>query len=141
MSTLARAIAIAAVAFQDKVDKGGQPYMLHCLRVMNAVGPNQKQMTVGVLHDVVEDCPEWTIDKLRERGFTDEVLTPLWLLTHPEDMDYQDYIKRLASHPVAKAVKIADLIDNSNITRLKGLRQKDIERVHKYHVAYTYLAG
>lgn len=138
---LGLAFAIVAEAFKNKQDKGGEPYILHCIRVMNGVDPNNEDKRIAaVLHDVPEDCPEWTFDKLREAGFSERVIDLLKLLTHDkEKVSYEDYIKRISHDPDATDIKKADLRDNSDITRLKGLRKKDVERMEKYHRAYTYL--
>lgn len=138
MSKLAKAIAIASQAFEHKTDKAGKPYILHCMRVMLAVGTDEERQIVAILHDVPEDT-DISIDKLREMGFSTRVLIALELLTHKDDMPYMEYIKRLSHNADAKAVKKEDLKDNSQITRLKGLRQKDFDRLEKYCMAYTYL--
>lgn len=136
---LAKAISIAAQAFENKTDKAGKPYILHCLRVMNAVDQNDTElMQIAVLHDVIEDT-DITRDDLYKIGFSIRVLHALNLLTHKDGIPYDDYIKDLSTSSDAKAVKRADLIDNSNITRLKGLRKKDFDRLEKYHRAFVYL--
>lgn len=141
---LAKAIAIAAAAFKNKLDKGGRPYILHCLRVMNNaryINPNDEDlMCIAVLHDLLEDCDdEWSAQRLRDEGFSDRVISALELLTHI-DGDYDMYIKVIAFSDDARSVKLADLVDNSDITRIKGLRKKDMDRLEKYHRAYTYLS-
>ena len=140
MSTLNKAIAIASKAFENTNDKGGEPYILHCLRVMNGVNHlGMLAMICAVLHDLIEDCPEWTFEKLRAEGFSEEVVIILQLLTHRKETDYMDYIRAISIHPIAKAIKRSDLVDNSQITRLKGLRAKDHKRIEKYFTAYEYL--
>lgn len=140
MGTLNKAIAIASNAFENVNDKGGNPYILHCLRVMNGVKHlGSTAMICAVLHDLIEDCNDWSFEKLRQNGFSEEVIVILQLLTHRKETDYMDYIRAIAVHPIAKAVKMSDLEDNSQITRLKGLRQKDFKRIEKYFTAYEYL--
>ncbi len=139
---LAKAIAIAANAFKGKLDKGGQPYILHCLRVMNGIDQSNPQlMQVAVLHDLIEDCPDWTIARLEEEDFSVRVCDLIEMLTHENDEPYDDYIRRISANPLASEVKLADLRDNTNITRLKGLRPQDFERLEKYHRAYVTLKG
>jgi (p)ppGpp synthase/HD superfamily hydrolase len=143
MADLANAIFIASKAFRKKYDKGGKPYVLHCLHVMNNVRHlGEVAMICGVLHDLIEDCSEdgFTFDYLRKEGFSQEVITIIELLTHREETLYMDYIKALSVHPIAKEIKKRDLEHNSKITRLKGLRKKDIDRMEKYLIAYTYLS-
>lgn len=141
MKMLAKAIEIAATLLADKLDKGGKPYILHCIRVMNGVDQNDPElMTIAILHDVVEDT-DVTVAQLSNMGFSERVTDAIRVLTHHPAVDYDDYIKILASNPDAVKVKLEDLKDNSNITRIKGLRKKDIERIEKYHRAFTYLSN
>jgi (p)ppGpp synthase/HD superfamily hydrolase len=134
------AIAIAAKGFKDKTDKGGEPYILHCLRVMNSMSTPEEKI-LGVLHDVVEDGVI-SIEELRALGFSEDILDDLKLLTHLKEDDYLDvYIKKISTSKRATKVKLADLKDNSDITRLKGLRKKDFDRMEKYHKAFIYLSN
>ena len=136
---LGRAIEIAATAHAGQVDKGGRPYILHPLWVMDRVRHlGDDYMIVAVLHDVVEDS-EWSFGDLIKEGFNQNVMYALSLLTHDPAVPYDDYIKAIATDPIAKAVKLRDLEHNTKITRLKGLRKKDFDRLEKYHRAYTYL--
>jgi len=138
---LARAIRIASQAHELQTDFGGNAYILHPIRLMMKVGPDEEVMTMAVLHDTVEDSKEWTIERLREEGFSERVLAALTLLTHRPEDSYEEYIKKIATNRDAIIVKMADLTDNSDITRLKGIKDKDIARMQKYHKAYTYLKG
>ena len=139
MNMLAKAIQIASTAHLNELDKGGKPYILHPLWVMNKVRHlGEDYMIAAVLHDVVENS-DWTIEKLHEEGFNNNIIEALMYLTHDKDKSYEDYIHLLSFNEIAKAVKLRDLEHNSKITRLKGLRSKDLERIQKYHRAYTYL--
>lgn len=136
---LARAISIVALAFENKTDRGGQPYILHCLRVMNKMPKEDEELRcIAVMHDLVEDT-NWTLEQLSLSGFSDRVLTGINLLTKKDDIDYDTYIQRICLNVNAIKVKLADLEDNSDITRLKGLRDKDFDRMKKYHKSYLYL--
>ena len=139
---LSKAISIVAQAFENKKDKGGKPYILHCLRVMNDVDQNDEElMTISAMHDLVEDCPEWTMARLRASGlFSERVLKGIEVLTHKKEVPYMDYIKLIALNEDTRLVKLSDLKDNSNICRIKGLRKKDFDRLEKYHTAYMYLS-
>jgi len=139
MKKLAKAISITAQAFENKVDRGGQPYILHCLRVMNNSQGDEDVKCAAVMHDLIEDCEEYTFSKLTELGFSDKTLGILHLLTHQPETSYEDYIKAISVSKEATEIKLRDLEDNSNITRLKGLRKKDFDRLEKYLKAYTYL--
>lgn len=137
---LAKAIALASKVFEDKTDKGGKPYILHCLRVMNAVDQNDEElMQIAVLHDVVEDSKDIGMVHLLDMGFSERVVRAIGILTHLPEIPYEDYIKSIALNKDARTVKLADLRDNSDITRLKGIGKKDIDRMEKYHKAYLYL--
>lgn len=137
---LSKAISITAQAFEGKKDKGGKPYILHCLRVMNGVPQNDEElMQIAVMHDLVEDCKEWNEYSLISAGFSVRVVKTIGILTHDKNIPYMDYIKGIALNEDARLVKLADLTDNSNINRLKGLRKKDFDRLEKYHTAYVYL--
>lgn len=138
---LALAISISASAFEEKLDSGGYPYILHPLRVMeNPKCNTETRKILAVLHDTVEDTPI-TLDQLHSYGFPMSILSKLNILTKKEFQSYDDYIKLIASDPDCTAVKLADLEDNSLITRIKGFRKKDFDRLEKYYRAYTYLSG
>jgi (p)ppGpp synthase/HD superfamily hydrolase len=139
MNMLAKAIAIASTAFEDKVDKGGSPYILHCLRVMDAVEHlGEEAEIVAILHDLIEDT-DWTAEMLIEAGFTRPTVEMIKMMTHAEGEPYDDYIARVALNKITRRVKMADLKDNSNIHRMKGLREKDFKRLEKYFRSYAYL--
>lgn len=135
---LDKAIQLASEAHFGETDKQGKPYILHPLWVMNKVRHlGEECMIVAVLHDVVEDT-DWTIEKLREVGFNENILYSLELL----DMrvgDYMRNIEMISENEYATQVKLRDLEHNSKITRLKSLRPKDLTRIEKYHEAYTFL--
>ena len=135
---LGLAIAIAAEGFKDRFDKAGEPYMLHCIRIMMKMETVAEKI-LAILHDCVEDGVT-TIELLRNMEFPEDILDDLKLLTHNKGEDYLDvYIVKIAMSPRATKVKKEDLHDNSDITRLKGLAKADVDRMYKYHKAYTYL--
>ena len=135
--TLERAIEIAARTHAGQLDKGGAPYILHPLRVMLRVAPGAQQI-VAVLHDVVEDS-EVTFEDLEREGFSAEVIAGLRAVTKVEGESYEDFVARAALDPVGKAVKLADLMENSDLSRIAEPSQKDLERVAKYGRAIAYL--
>jgi (p)ppGpp synthase/HD superfamily hydrolase len=139
MATLERAILLAAQAHEGQIDKAGEPYILHPLRIMLRM-TTPTAMTVAVLHDVVEDT-RVTPEMLRGEGFSEGVLETLDCLTRRKDEDYDTYIERIKSNPEAVRVKIADLEDNMDIRRIADLRETDLERLKKYHRAWLALAG
>jgi len=137
---LASAIALAAKAHEDQTDRGGHAYILHPLRMMMRLRTTDDElMAIAVLHDVIEDS-DYTLANLVEAGFSDRVIEGVNALTRITNESYDHFIKRCAANPDAKLVKREDLRDNSDITRLKGLRQKDFERLEKYSRAFIYLS-
>lgn len=137
MSSLERAIAIAAAAHAGQTDKAGAPYILHPLRVMLAVRTIDERI-VAVLHDVLEDTPV-TAEELRAEGFPEHLLEALAAVTKIEGEDYEDFVRRAASHPIGRVVKLADLADNSDRSRLATVTAKDEERLERYRRAIALL--
>ena len=141
MKELSKMLKLTAEKFADKLDKGGKPYFLHCLRVMNNVTQNENTMCAALGHDLLEDCPEIDVFELLKMGFNKRIVQLIQILTHHKETEtYEDYIKRISLDATASEIKLADLRDNSDITRLKGLTKKDIDRLEKYHRAYVYLS-
>lgn len=133
------AIALAASMHQEQFDRGGLPYILHCLTVMHKVKSDDHWVKqVAVMHDIVEDTSV-TLEQLTEMGFHKDVVEAIGLLTHKEGESYEDYIEGISKNKIARVVKMADLRHNSDITRLKGVSMKDIVRMEKYHRAYLLL--
>ena len=139
MATVEDAVSIAARAHRGQKDKAGAPYLLHPLRMMLRMD-TEAAMMAAVLHDVVEDT-EWTLERLREAGFSDEVLEAVDCLTHREGESYQQFVERVRTNPIARQVKIADLEDNMNVRRIDQLGPRDLERLEKYHRAWRVLTG
>ncbi|MEK6883917.1 MAG: hypothetical protein AABY22_30080 [Nanoarchaeota archaeon] len=140
---LGTAIKIASEVHEKQFDQGGNAYLLHPIRIMQRLRTTDWElMAIAIMHDVVEDSGGlWTIDKLRDLGFSDRVLCALSLLTHVKEDSYEDYIKKISTNVDSIRVKLEDLKDNSDITRLKGVRQKDFERIVKYNKAYMFLSN
>ena len=139
LGTLERAIEIAAAIHAGQTDKGGAPYILHPLRVMLRVARGAQQI-VAVLHDVVEDSDgKITFDDLAREGFSREVIDGVRAVTKIDGESYEAFIARAALDPVGKAVKLADLAENSDLSRIDRPTQKDLERVEKYRRAIKQL--
>jgi (p)ppGpp synthase/HD superfamily hydrolase len=136
---LNRAIAIAAEAHAGQKDRAGQPYILHPLRVMANVAQNEESRIVAVLHDVLEDCPEWTRDRLKAEGFSETELEALDSVTRREGEPYEAYVARAGRNMIGRDVKIADLRDNMSFDRLKPKSEQDWERYAKYSRALASL--
>lgn len=133
------AIRIALDAHDGQIDKAGQPYILHPLRVMLSVAGDAERI-VAALHDVIEDNASLALDDLAWTGFSNEVLDAVAALTRRADESYEDYILRCRENPIARVVKIADLTDNMDETRLPVLAEGDRERLAKYEKSLTALA-
>lgn len=131
------AISIAVEAHRGQTDKADMPYILHPLRVMSNVDSLEAKI-VAVLHDVVEDRPI-TFEFFKEKGIDESLIDTLRLLTHEKTISYEDYIKQIATDPLAIQVKLADLKDNSNLDRLKEKTDKDYQRLEKYKKAIAFL--
>ncbi|MDR1738099.1 MAG: hypothetical protein LBR66_04670 [Candidatus Symbiothrix sp.] len=138
MSNLARAMEIAVAAHRGQRDKSGAHYINHPLRVMKR-GRTETERICGVLHDLVEDS-DWTFERLEAEGFAPEIIDVLRCVTKlSEDEDYDRFIERVAANPVATQVKINDLLDNMDITRLRELSETGFYRLRKYLKAYRRL--
>ncbi len=137
---LNKAIRIAEKAHRGQTDKFGTPYIGHIIRVMN-YGKTYDEKIVGVLHDVIEDCPKITYEYLLQEGFPNEIVFAIECLTkNPPDQDYTEFIKQTEKSALAVAVKLNDLRDNMDLTRFtKPLTEKDAKRLNKYLTAYLYL--
>ena len=130
---------LVSLRFLDKYDKGGNPYMFHCVRVMQNLNSQDEELQcIALGHDLIEDT-SITADYLLHYGFSDRVVKGIVALTKIEGEDYETYKSRVKSNLDAIRVKIADLKDNSDITRLKGVSEKDFERMKKYHQFYVEL--
>jgi GTP diphosphokinase / guanosine-3',5'-bis(diphosphate) 3'-diphosphatase len=130
MPTLERAIEIAARAHAGQVDKGGHPYILHPLRLMFTLSDPQQRIA-AVLHDVVEDTPV-TLDELRAEGFAEEIVRAIGALTKRKGESRLEAAKRAAADPIARAVKLADVADNMDLSRLPSPTAKDLARLAEY---------
>jgi (p)ppGpp synthase/HD superfamily hydrolase len=137
MSDLTTAIKIACEAHADQKDKAGEPYILHPLRLMQRF-KNKANMIVAVLHDVIEDS-QLDLAFLETEGFDKSILKAVDAVTKRDGEAYQDFIDRLSSNSMAVKVKIEDLKDNLDLTRLTSINGKDLERIKKYHKALTFL--
>ena len=137
---LAKVISIAAVAHSSQLDKGGNAYILHPMRLMMRLRTTDVElMQIAIMHDVIEDHPIYTIETLESEGFSKRVINGLRCMTPEKNESYEQYIRRIATNDDAVLVKLEDLRDNSDITRLKGITQKDFDRVQKYQKAFQYL--
>lgn len=127
MSTLERALQIAAEVHSGQIDDAGEPRILHSVRVMQAMDDTDARI-VAVLHEVMEGT-EWTPERLRFSGFSDVVASAVGALSRRGDEAYADFIARAGAHPVARQVKRADLVDNLSRAHRAPFGERADERV------------
>lgn len=142
-SRIRKAFKVAKSAHAGQFDKAGVDYIYHPMTVALSCGGNISAMIVALLHDVVEDT-SLTIENLREEvNLTAEEIAALELLTHDEQVPYFDYIQKIKGNELATAVKIADLVHNSDLSRIPAAARtkKDFERIEKYKKALKILNG
>lgn len=138
-ATLEDAIALAVETHRGQVEKAGQPYCLHLLRVMFRLDSELERMA-GVLHDLVEDTP-YTLEDLRRMGYPEPVIEALDCVTRRDGESYEEFIERVKPNALARRVKIADLEDNMDLRRLSELSDKDVVRMNRYRKAWGELTA
>ena len=142
-SQLSHMLILATQRHDGQFDKGGAPYILHPLKVMHYLRSEDEELQcIALGHDLVED----TFDSVSEgvtfltnRGFSTRVISGIVALTKIEGESFEQYKERVKTNPDAVLVKMADLRHNSDIRRLKGVTQKDVERIERYHRFYMEL--
>jgi (p)ppGpp synthase/HD superfamily hydrolase len=138
--TLARAIEIAVAAHHGQADRNGAPYILHPIRVMMRLSTDAER-TVGILHDVVEDSPDWPLDRLREEGFDQAILEAIDAMTKRDGEDYFAFVRRAMANPLARPVKRADLLDNLDASRLARIGPAEADRLDRYRCALAMISA
>ena len=139
MNLLEKAIGIALEAHRGQLDKYGQPYVMHPIRIMTRFRDPLSQQ-IAMLHDVVEDSA-WTCEQLTAQGFSLEIVQAVDALTRRPEETYESLIDRAAAHPLAIQVKLADLEDNMDIRRMKDITDQDCERLNRYRKAHAKLSA
>ena len=139
MATLERAIELAAKAHAGQIDKAGQPYILHPIRVMLRVSDAEARIA-AILHDVVEDS-EITLQDLRNEGFSESVVEAVAALTKLEGESRVDAASRAAANAIAREVKLADNAENMDLSRIENPTEKDYARVKEYEKVREILLG
>ncbi|MBR5187851.1 MAG: HD domain-containing protein [Clostridia bacterium] len=137
-----KAMQICFQAHKEQTDKSGVPYVFHPFHVAECMKDEDSTVT-ALLHDVVEDT-DWTFEGLQAEGFGENVMEALRLLTHKDGIfseeAYLQYVTALKENPIARAVKIADLEHNSDLTRFgTDITERDIMRAAKYQKALILL--
>ena len=137
-SMLELALSLAKKAHEGQLDKAGVDYIEHPIYVASQVC-TEDEKAVALLHDVIEDSSV-TAEELLNAGLPETVVTAVQILSKKKGQDYQTYLKTVKSNPLARAVKLADLKHNSDLSRLETITDKDLERLEKYKKAIDYLS-
>lgn len=135
--TTKKAMKLCFQAHKEQTDKSGIPYVFHPIHLAEQM-PDEDTTVVALLHDVVEDT-DYTLEDLRAMGFNQKVIEAIRLMTHAEGVPYMDYVAKIKENPIARAVKLADLAHNSDLTRLDSVDEKARDRVQKYAQAIRLL--
>jgi (p)ppGpp synthase/HD superfamily hydrolase len=138
---LNKMLVFATNKHAGQFDKGGSPYILHPIAVMNILGNVDEELRcIAIGHDVVEDCGV-SYAELREMGFTERIINGIACLTKVPGETYEEYKAKVKSNADSVKVKIADLTHNTRIDRLKGVSEKDVTRMEKYFKFYVELVS
>ena len=131
------ALKLCFEAHKDQIDKSNMPYVFHPFHLAEQM-QDEETTIVALLHDVVEDT-DYTLEDLRAMGFSNRVLEAIALMTHAPEVSYMDYVAQIKTNPIAKAVKLADLRHNSDMSRLDFVTPYDEIRAEKYKIAILLL--
>lgn len=131
------ALKLCFEAHKEQRDKSDMPYVFHPFHLAEQM-TDEETTIVALLHDVVEDT-DYTIEDLRAMGFSDRVLDAIALMTHDPEVPYMDYVAKIKTNPIAKAVKLADLRHNSDMSRFDCITPYDEIRAEKYRKAIALL--
>ena len=132
-----KAMKLCFEAHRNQTDKSGLPYVFHPFHLAEQM-TDETTTIVALLHDVAEDS-DYSLQDIEAMGFSKEVITALSLLTHDKSVPYMDYVALIKLNPVAKAVKLADLKHNSDLSRLDVVDEKALARREKYLTAIAFL--
>ena len=136
---LSKMLLLATNAHDGQVDKAGKPYIMHCLKVMHYLkSEDEELMCIALGHDIIEDTKTTYVD-LWSLGFSRRVVEGIRALTKQRGQTYDEYKQQVFASEDAMRVKLCDLRHNSDIRRLKGVTQKDVERIAKYHQFYLQI--
>ena len=131
------ALRLCFQAHKDQLDKGGMPYVFHPFHLAEQM-LDEDTTVLALLHDVVEDTP-YTLADLAAMGVSPKVLEALALMTHDSAIPYMDYVAKIKANPLARAVKLADLRHNSDLSRLDTADPRALQRIEKYRQAIELL--
>jgi (p)ppGpp synthase/HD superfamily hydrolase len=136
---LGNMLVLVTNAHAGQFDRGGAPYILHPLKVMHYLKSDDEELMVMALgHDVIEDT-DVTYADLRAAGISERAIRGIAALTKLPGQTLEEYKVGVFANPDARRVKMADLRHNTDIRRLKGVTEKDIARMAKYHEFFMEL--
>jgi (p)ppGpp synthase/HD superfamily hydrolase len=133
-------LELVKTEFASKKDKGGKPYVEHLIRVSDSVKHfGETYAIVALLHDLIEDIKGWDEKRVADL-FGKDIAFYVNVLSKKKNQEYEDYIKKIYKYKVCKEVKLADLKDNMDLSRLPEITGSDVERVKKYNFAFSFLS-
>ena len=132
-----KAMKLCFEAHKDQVDKSGMPYVFHPFHLAEQM-PDEETTVVALLHDVIEDT-DYTLEDLRDMGFPEDILEAILLMTHDKSIPYMEYVEQIKKNRIAAIVKRADLMHNSDLSRLEAVDEKAMKRAEKYQQAIAVL--
>ena len=134
-----KALQLCFDAHKEQIDKSGLPYVFHPFHLAEQM-QDEETTVAALLHDVVEDT-DYTFDDLLKMGFDEKIIDALRLLTHEDSVEYMDYVKAIKPNPIARAVKLADLTHNSDLSRFEPdqITEYALKRNQKYQTAIALL--
>ena len=132
-----RALVLASIYHAGAIDKGGNHYILHPMAVALSLDTDEERIT-AILHDIVEDTVI-TFKNLAELGFSDKVVKAIESVTRRENESYMDFIRRCKCNEIGRKVKLKDIENNLDISRIPNPTEKDLDRLNKYKKAKKIL--
>lgn len=143
MDLVTKAAILAARYHEGQKDKAGKPYVYHCARVAMKLETDVQQ-AAGWLHDAIED-KRCTIEDLKKEGIPERVIDIILSVTRNEGETYLDFVRRSNRDPDGRLVKLSDIADNSDWSRLAAseseLTDQDRSRLKRYKRATNILSG
>ena len=139
MSTIEKAIALAAKKHAGQIDKGKHPYIFHPLRLMFKMNSTEQQI-VAVLHDILEDTDTTVVD-LISLGFSQEIIDAILALTKRKHESRIEAAYRAVKNPLARIVKLAEVTDNMDISRITHPSARDLLRMEEYRHVQQILSS
>lgn len=133
------AIKLAAIHHDGQYDRGGNPFILHVMKVMHYLKSDDEELNcIAILHDIVEDT-DVTFQDLFDAGMSERIVEGVRVLTKMRGQTAEEYLDLILGNRDAIRVKMCDLRHNMDIRRLKGVSEKDMKRLEKYSKMYTIL--